>query len=68
MKITLDIQEQKLDDFLAYINTLDYVSITETDAIPQTQEEEVEQRMQDIQSGQMKVRNWQDAQNDIFKK
>lgn len=47
MRITLDIKENRLNTFLAFIKTLDYVSITEN-AIPQWQIDEVENRLADL--------------------
>ena len=48
MKITLDIKESRLSTFLAFIKTLDYVSITENN-IPQWQIDEVESRLADLE-------------------
>lgn len=44
MRITLDIKESRLSTFLAFIKTLDYVSISENE-IPQWQIEEVNKQM-----------------------
>lgn len=68
MKITLDIQDSQFDTFLSFIQTLDYVSINKEDAIPQWQQDEVNQRLQLIEKGEMKTRSWNEANKDIFKK
>lgn len=48
MRITLDIKKNRLSTFLAFIKTLDYVSITEND-IPQWQIDEVESRLAELE-------------------
>ncbi|MCF6298206.1 MAG: addiction module protein [Flavobacteriaceae bacterium] len=68
MKITLDIQESRFNTFLAFIKTLDYVSVKKESAIPQWQQEEVNRRLQLIEKGEMKTRSWNEAKADIFKK
>lgn len=68
MKITLDIQDSRFDTFLAFIKTLNYVSVSKQEAIPQWQQEEVNSRLQLIEKGEMKTRSWDDAKKDIFKK
>jgi hypothetical protein len=69
MKITLDIKDSKFNAFLAFIKTLDYVSVNKEDeSIPQWQEEEVNKRLAKIEKGDMNTRNWNEAKKDIFKK
>ncbi len=69
MKITLEIQDHRFKTFMEFIQTLDYVSIKkEEDAIPQWQQDEVNQRLQQINSGKMKTRDWEEAKKDIFQK
>ena len=67
MKLTLEIQDSRFKTFLDFIKTLDYVSIQE-DAIPQWQQDEVNKRLELINKGKMKTRNWDEAKKDIFKK
>ncbi len=68
MKITLEIQDDRFETFLEFIRTLDYVSIKkEEDSIPQWQQEEVNRRLQLIESGSMKTRPWEEAKKEIFK-
>ena len=67
MKLTLDIEDNKFKAFLEFIKTLDYVSIRE-DAIPQWQQDEVARRVDLIEKGEMKTRDWEEAKTDIFKK
>lgn len=69
MKITLEIQDSRFNTFLDFIKTLDYVSIKkEEDAIPKWQQDEVNKRLDLINSGKMKTRSWDEAKKDIFKK
>jgi len=66
MKITLDIQDSKFNTFLAFIKTLDYVSVKK-EKIPMWQQDEVGNRLKLIEKGEMETRNWEDAKEDIFK-
>jgi len=50
MKITLDIKESRFSTFLAFIRTLDYVSVPNEDAIPTWQVEEVNRRLKDLET------------------
>jgi len=68
MKVTLDIQDSRFDTFLSFIQTLDYVSINMEEVIPQWQQDEVNKRLELINSGEMKTRSWDEAKKDIFKK
>jgi hypothetical protein len=68
MKITLDIKDSRFNTFLAFIKTLDYVSVNEEEEIPLWQEEEVNKRLDLIAKGDMNTRSWNEAKKDIFKK
>jgi hypothetical protein len=68
MKITLDIKDSKFNTFLAFIKTLDYVSVNKEEEIPLWQQEEVNKRLTLIAKGDMNTRNWTEAKKDIFKK
>lgn len=67
MKITLEIQENKFETFIKFIETLDYVSIQENSEIPEWQQKEVEMRLEQIEKGEMKTRSWEEAKENIFK-
>ena len=67
-QIVLNIEESKFKAFFSFIQTLDYVSVSEEEAIPAWQQEEVNKRKQLIENGQMKTRSWDEAQKEIFKK
>ncbi|SEJ33488.1 Putative addiction module component [Cyclobacterium xiamenense] len=69
MKITLEIQDERFKTFMDFIQTLDYVSIKTDESSPtQWQEEEVNRRLELIESGEMKTRDWELAKKEIFKK
>jgi hypothetical protein len=67
-QLILNIEENKFNAFLTFIKTLEYVSISEEENISQEQQAEVTKREQLIEKGEMKIRNWEDAKKDIFKK
>jgi predicted nucleotide-binding protein (sugar kinase/HSP70/actin superfamily) len=79
-QITLNIEESKFKAFLTYIKSLDYVSVSKEitskyknlenseSEIPKWQEDVVNKRLKDIDSGEMKTRSWDKAKKDIFKK
>ncbi|WP_162340896.1 addiction module protein [Cyclobacterium salsum] len=69
MKITLEIQDERFKTFMDFIQTFDYVSIKTDESSPtQWQEEEVNRRLELIESGEMKTRDWELAKKEIFKK
>lgn len=69
MKITLEIKDSMFKTFLAFIKTLDYVSVsTEESTIPEWQKEEVKRRIELVEKGQMKTRSWDKAKKEVFKK
>ena len=67
-QIILNIEESKFKAFLSFIKTLDYVSVSKEDSIPEWQQQEVNKRLQLIEKGEMKTRSWDEAKKDIFKK
>lgn len=67
MRITLDIKKNRLSTFLAFIKTLDYVSITEND-IPQWQMDEAESRLADLEKHPEKAIDFDHAIGRIEKK
>jgi len=67
-QITLNIADKKFKAFLEFIKTLDYVSISKEEEIPDWQQEEVKKRLDLVDKGEMKTRSWDKAEKDIFKK
>jgi hypothetical protein len=55
MKITLDIQDKSLNKFLELIGSLEYVSVSKEQEIPQAQMDEVNRRLELIAKGEMKT-------------
>jgi hypothetical protein len=63
-QLVLNIEDDKFNTFIEFINTLDYVSVETT--ISDYQMEEVDARLQMLNDGEMKIRPWEDAKNDVF--
>jgi hypothetical protein len=68
MRVTLEIQDEKLNDFISLIQSLDYAKISEEIEIPDWQKEEVLKRLTLLEEGISSKRNWEDAKLEIFKK
>lgn len=66
-QLILNIEEGKFKAFLSFIKTLDYVSVSELGEIPQWQQDEVKRRMELLAKGEMDVRSWDEAKDEIFK-
>ncbi|KAB1063487.1 addiction module protein [Salibacter halophilus] len=66
-QVVLSIEESKYKKFLSLLETLDYVTITEQQEIPDWQKDEVSNRKKLIKKDVMKTRPWEEAENDIFK-
>lgn len=64
-QLVLNIEDDKLNTFIEFINTLDYVSVETT--ISDYQMEEVEARLQMLNDGEMKIRPWEDGKEYIFR-
>ena len=58
-QITLNIDDDKINVFLEYIKTLNYVSITTSEEIPQWQINEVMNVVHDIDAGYAKTEDWE---------
>lgn len=67
-QVTLNIEDSKYKAFLDFLETLDYVSIKHETIIPDWQQEEVERRLDSVEKGKTRIRNWDDARKHIFKK
>lgn len=63
-QLVLNIEDDKFNTFIEFINTLDYVSVETT--ISDYQMEEVDARLQMLNDGEMKIRPWEDAKEYIF--
>lgn len=67
-EITLNIEESKFDTFLSFIKTLDYVSVSEAENIPNWQQDEVLCRLKKIEKGEMEVHAWETIKKDVYKR
>lgn len=69
MKLTLDISDDHIDEFIELIKDLAYVSVEEPGkGIPIWQQEEVAERLELLRQGKIKTREWEKARKDIFGK
>lgn len=64
-QLVLNIEDDKLNTFIEFINTLDYVSVETT--ISDYQMDEVGARLQMLNDGEMKIRPWEDVKEYIFR-
>ncbi len=67
-QLILNIEEGKFKAFLSFIKTLDYVSVSELEEIPQWQQDEVKRRMELLAKGELEVLNWDKAKDEVFKR
>lgn len=68
MRVTLEIENEKINDFITLIQSLDYARISEEIEIPNWQQEEVLKRLTLLEEGISSKRNWEEAKLEIFKK
>jgi hypothetical protein len=68
MRVTLEIENEKINDFITLIQSLDYARISEEIEIPGWQQEEVLKRLTLLEEGISSKRNWEEAKLEIFKK
>ncbi|MEI7977657.1 MAG: hypothetical protein WCI53_02330 [Bacteroidota bacterium] len=64
-QLVLNIEDDKLNTFIEFIKTLDYVSVEKT--ISEYQMEEVGARLQMLNDGEMRIRPWDEVKNEVFK-
>ena len=69
MKITIEIKTSKFATFIAFLKTLDYVSIitSEEDTIPKWHKKEVRKRLNDYNNNPEQAVDFDMAMNDIEK-
>ena len=67
-KIILNIEEDKYQTFIEFIKTLDYVTVSDEEYIPQWQVNEVENRLEKLKSQKTSARDWELASKEVFKK
>jgi hypothetical protein len=68
-QVTLNIEDDKLKTFMAFIKTLNYVSLdNKEDIIPQWQKDEVAKSIAEIDNGTAVVEDWDVTRKRLFKK
>lgn len=67
-QVVLNIEDDKLNAFIAFIKTLNYVSLAASDEIPQWQQEEVAKSIKEIDNGTIVHEDWELTRKKLFKK
>lgn len=67
-QITLNIEDSKFKAFIDFIKTLDYVSVSREETLPEWQQEEVTRRLEEHKKGNLETKNWDDVKKDTFRK
>lgn len=65
-QITLQVEDEQYSAFLSFIKTLSYVKINSNEEIANAHIEEINRRLELIESGKMKVRGWDAAKEELF--
>lgn len=65
-QIILNVEESKFETLLSFIKTLDYISVSSEELIPEWQQKEVEKRMELVEKGSMQTQRWDEAKREIF--
>lgn len=65
-QITLNIDENKFNEFMQLLKSLGYVSVSNQIEISLEQQVEVDRRLKLVEQGKMKTRSWDEAKDDIF--
>ena len=68
-QVTLNIEDDKLKTFMAFIKTLNYVSLEKNEEIiPLWQQEEVAKSITEIDNGPAVLEDWEVTRKRLFKK
>lgn len=68
-QITLNIEDDKLQTFIAFIKTLNYVSVDKNENdIPLWQQNEVAKSIAEIENGTAVAEDWDETRKQLFKK
>lgn len=70
MKIVLSLDEksEKVQAFLNFIKTLDFVSMEKTDDIPKWQKHKLDIYLEEHKNGAAEYVDWEDAKKSLFDK
>lgn len=66
-RIKIEVEDSKYEALMSFLETIDYISVSEIESVPQWQKDEVSRREQLIDNGNMSIRKWEEAKKDIFK-
>ena len=66
-RIKIEVEDSKYEALMSFLETIDYISVSEIESIPQWQKDEVSRSEQIIDNGNMSIRKWEEAKKDIFK-
>jgi hypothetical protein len=66
-EVTLKIPDKKLGFFLELMKELGF-EVQDDIVIPDEQQEEVNKRLKLVDSGEMSIRNWEEAEKEIFRR
>ncbi len=67
-QVLLSIEEKQSASLISFLQSLDFVSVSIISEIPETQKAEAERRMNLIDTGEMKLRSWDEASEVLFPK
>jgi hypothetical protein len=68
MKLTIEIPDQRVEEFILYIKNLGYITWNEPNEIPITQQAETKHRLEMLENGTMKTRSWKSFEEEYMKK
>jgi hypothetical protein len=67
-QVILDIEDDKLNAFITFIKTLNYVSVAKSDDIPQWQKDEVNKSIKEIDNSTIIYEDWEVTRKRLFEK
>ena len=66
-QVTLNVEDSKFQAFISFIQTLDYVSVSSDETIPEWQQEEVGKRLKSYKNNPDQALDFNTAMEDIEK-
>ena len=67
-QVILNIEDDKLNAFITFIKTLNYVSVAKSDDIPQWQKDEVNKSIKEIDNSTIIHEDWEVTRKRLFEK
>ena len=68
MKLTIEIPDQRVEEFILYIKNLGYITWNEPNEIPFAQQAETKHRLEMLENGTMKTRSWKSFEEEYTKR